>query len=155
MTSFASVHLAGSESPGQVTLVPLWNDIDIALQRAIERIPFIYNLLHVRNQDSFNSVERILQTPSGESVGRNFQTVSEKSAATDQPIPIPCPIIRSRGNSAIWGDGFDHGKVAVATGERRSGLPNEATGMDAILDEESRVLNSAIKWPTGLRRRED
>ena len=74
-----------------------------------------------------------------------FQTVSEKSAATDQPIPSPCPIIRSRGNSAIWGDGFDHSKVAVAAGERRSILNNEAIGMDEILDEESRVLNSAIK----------
>ena len=108
-------------------------------------------------------VIKILSTASKEFVRHRLtnlpvvilQTVSEKSAATDQPIPSPCPIIRSRGNSAIWGDGFDHSKVAVAAGERRSILNNEAIGMDEILDEESRVLNSAIKWPTGLRRRED
>jgi hypothetical protein len=84
-----------------------------------------------------------------------FQTVSEKSAATDQPIQSHGPMIRSRGNSAIWGNVFDHGKVAVAAGERRGILPNDATGMDAILNKESRVLNSAIKWPAGLKRRED
>jgi hypothetical protein len=49
----------------------------------------------------------------------------------DQPV-----IIRSRDNSAIWGDGFDHDKVAVPAGERRSIPPNEVTGMDAILDKD-------------------
>jgi hypothetical protein len=49
---------------------------------------------------------------------------------------------------------FDHGKVAVAAGGKAEQcLLNEANGTDAILDGKSRVLNSAIKWPTGLRRR--
>jgi hypothetical protein len=38
----------------------------------IDRTSLIYNVLHWRNQDSFDTVARIRQTQSGESLGREY-----------------------------------------------------------------------------------